>query len=71
MGGALERITDEQFRKLWKEDKEVECQPMKAVATIKAGGKQKARIVVCGNFSEKMDDDLDVAASGVDSVTII
>ena len=70
MDGALERITDDQFRALLKEDKEVECLPMKAVATVKAGGKQKARIVVCGNFSEKLDDDLDIAAGGVDSVTI-
>eukprot|EP00434_Breviolum_minutum_P024672 symbB.v1.2.021788.t1/scaffold1903.1/size96501/2 len=70
LDGALERITDEEFRQLLGGEREVECLPMKAVATVKAGGKKKGRVVVCGNFAEKHEDDVDITASGVDSVTI-
>lgn len=49
----------------------VECLPMKGVATLKAGGRRKGRVVVCGNYaSEKHDEAIGASASGVDSVCV-
>lgn len=68
---ALKPIGEEEFRALVEGPDEVECLPMKGVATIKAGGRMKGRVVVCGNYaSEKHDEGLDNSASGVDSVCI-
>ena len=67
---ALEPIDEVRFRELLQGDVEVECLPMKAIASIKPE-KRKARIVVCGNFAkEKEGEALDNAASGIDSVAI-
>ena len=68
---ALQPIGEEEFRALLEGPEEVECLPMKGVATVKAGGRMKGRVVVCGNYaSEKSDEGLDNSASGVDSVCI-
>ena len=68
---ALEPINDEEFRRILRESQDVECLPMKAVASVGPPDKYKARIVVCGNFAkEKEGEALDNAASGIDSVAI-
>ena len=68
---ALEPIDGEQFNQLLAGPMEVECLPMKGVASVKPPCRRKARIVVCGNYAaEKEDEGLDNSASGVDSVCI-
>ncbi len=71
MQTALEPIDEKRFRELLQGDTEVECLPMKAIASIKPD-KRKARIVVCGNFAKEKsaEEALDNAASGIDSVAI-
>lgn len=60
---ALRPIGEEEFRALLEGPDEVECLPMKGVATVKAGGRMKGRVVVCANFaSEKQDEGLDNSA---------
>ena len=68
---ALEPIDDKQFRQLLSGNVEVECLPMKAVATLKPE-KRKARIVVCGNYAKEkeLESEWDNAASGIDAVAI-
>ena len=71
MSTALEPIDEERFNQLLAGPMEVECLPMKGVASVKPPCRRKARIVVCGNYaSEKEDEGLDNSASGVDSVCI-
>ena len=48
---AVEAITEEQFQQLLHGDKEVECLPMKAIATLKPPARKKGRVVVCGNYA--------------------
>lgn len=68
---ALEPIDEDQFNKLVAGPLEVECLPMKGVASLKPPCRRKARIVVCGNYaSEKEDEALDNSVSGVDCVCI-
>lgn len=67
---AVEPISDQEFRRLLKEEKEVECLPMKAIASLKPPSRRKARVVVCGNFAKDKGEELDNAASGKDSVAI-
>ena len=68
---ALEPIDEERFNQLLAGPMEVECLPMKGVATLKPPCRRKARIVVCGNFATvKEDEALDNSASGVDSVCV-
>ena len=68
---ALEPIDEARFNQLLEGPMEVECLPMKGVASLKPPCRRKARIVVCGNYaSEKEDEALDNSVSGVDSVCI-
>ena len=67
---ALEPITERRFREMLKGEKEVECLPMKAIASLKPPAKHKGRVVVCGNFAKEKGEELDNAASGIDSVAI-
>lgn len=68
---ALEPIDEKQFHEILKGNYDVECLPMKAIATLKPPNRKKGRVVVCGNFSsEKEGEELYNAAGGVDSVTI-
>ena len=68
---ALEPIDEEKFNQLLAGPMEVECLPMRGVASLKPPCRRKARIVVCGNYaSEKEDEALDNSVSGVDSVCI-
>ena len=68
---ALEPIDEKRFRQLLSGSVEVECLPMKAVATLKPE-KRKARIVVCGNYAKEkeLESEWDNAASGIDAVAI-
>lgn len=68
---ALEPIDEARFNELLSGPMEVECLPMKGVASLKPPCRRKARIVVCGNYAtEKEDEGLDNSVSGVDSVVI-
>ena len=68
---AIERISDEEFRKLLNGPREVECLPMKAVATLKPPCRHKGRVVVCGNYAGPRDgDQSDNSASGADSACV-
>ena len=68
---AVEAITEEQFQQLLYGDKEVECLPMKAIATLKPPARKKGRVVVCGNYAmERENEELANAASGCDAVGI-
>ena len=68
---ALEPIDEARFKELLGGPMEVECLPMKGVASLKPPCRKKARIVVCGNYAtEKEDEGLDNSVSGVDSVVI-
>ncbi len=68
---AIERIGDEEFRKLLNGPREVECLPMKAVATLKPPCRHKGRVVVCGNYAGPRDgDQSDNSASGADSACV-
>eukprot|EP00435_Cladocopium_sp_Y103_P047181 s489_g13.t1 len=68
---AVEAINEDQFQELLKGDKEVECLPMKAIATLKPPAKKKGRVVVCGNYAmERENEELANAASGCDAVGI-
>ena len=68
---ALEPIDEKQFHEILKGNYDVECLPMKAIATVKPPNRKKGRVVVYGNFSsEKEGEELYNAAGGVDSMTI-
>ena len=60
------------FRKAFEEGRKVEVVPGKLVTTVKpgaAGGKKKARIVACGNFTAK-DSQEELYAGTGDAVTV-
>ena len=68
---AVEAINENQFQQLLQGDKEVECLPMKAIATLKPPARKKRRVVVCGNYAmERENEELAHAASGCDSLAI-
>ncbi len=62
----------EMFRKAFEEGRKVEVVPGKLVTTVKpgaAGGRKKARIVACGNFTSK-DSQEELYAGTGDAVTL-
>ena len=62
----------EMFRRAFEEGRKVEVVPGKLVTTVKpgpAGGKKKARIVACGNFTTK-DSQEELYAGTGDAVTL-
>ena len=74
--GALKMLTPEQVEVLKKEagltGREVEVIPSKMVYTLKAapaGGKRKARWVICGNYEEKRADEENYS-SGADATAL-
>ena len=71
---ALTTISPEEAKRLL-QNEEAECLPSKMVYTLKPSddhpqGKRKARLVVCGNFSEEATDQSDLFASGATSVAM-
>eukprot|EP00435_Cladocopium_sp_Y103_P028784 s3094_g7.t1 len=71
--GALKKIPEAEVKKLLEEDR-AELLPSKLVFTVKPdpsqrSGKRKARLVACGNFSER-DDAQDLFASGATAVAL-
>ena len=67
---AVEAINENQFQQLQGE-KEVECLPMKAIATLKPPARKKGRVVACGNYAmARENEELANAASGCDSLAI-
>ena len=66
--GAIEAITEEEFRKQKDEAKEVQVLPALLVATRKPPRRLKARLVACGNYSSSVEGE--TAAGGVDNGTI-
>ena len=72
--GAMERISEEKYRRLLQEHPDLEKLPMLAVATIKPPLRRKGRIVVCGNYSNfsksNQQDGLDPSVGGVDTIGI-
>eukprot|EP00438_Fugacium_kawagutii_P029112 Skav233709 [mRNA] locus=scaffold2120:28636:35173:- [translate_table: standard] len=65
---ALRRITTEEKRRLEEKGKRTTVVPSKLVITRKAGGRRKVRIVACGNFQEKTEDE-DISTGGSDAIT--
>eukprot|EP00435_Cladocopium_sp_Y103_P022026 s142_g5.t1 len=71
--GALKKISEGEVKRLLEEER-AELVPSKMVFTVKPdplqkGGKRKARLVACGNFSER-DDAQDLFASGASAVAL-
>ena len=71
--GALKKVTEAEVKRLLEEDK-AELIPSKMVFTVKPeqgqrGGKRKARLVACGNFSER-EESQDLFASGATAVAL-
>ena len=71
---ALTVIDPQEAKKLLQND-EAECLPSKMVYTLKPSdehpqGKRKARLVVCGNFSEEETNQSDLFASGATAVAL-
>ena len=71
--GALKILSQEEVEELKREAKEkgqkIECIPSKMVYTLKPGmdgGRKKARLVACGNFEEKKQDE-STYSSGADA----
>ena len=66
---ALRCVSAEEKERMEKSSKELEVVPSKLVITRKAGGRRKIRIVACGNFIPKKDEE-DLFASGSDAVGV-
>ena len=71
--GALKKVSEAEVKRLLEEDK-AELIPSKMVFTVKPeqgrrGGKYKARLVACGNFSER-EDSQDLFAGGATAVAL-
>ena len=71
---ALTVIDPDEAKKLLRNE-EAECLPSKMVYTLKPSddhpqGKRKARLVVCGNFSEEHTDQSDLFAAGATAVAL-
>ena len=71
---ALVKIDAEKAKELIKNE-EAECLPSKMVYTLKPadgipGGKKKARLVVCGNYSEEESTQAELFASGATAVAL-
>eukprot|EP00434_Breviolum_minutum_P043255 symbB.v1.2.038547.t2/scaffold6043.1/size21519/1 len=66
---ALKLLTSEEREELEKRHPEIETVPSKLVITRKAGGRRKVRIVACGNFIPKKEEE-DLFASGSDAVGV-
>ena len=58
--GPVSRTSREEVERMQREGVAVEILPMKAVATVKAPGKRKGRVVVCGNYAEEKSEDVSV-----------
>lgn len=68
---AIEKIGEKEFRSLLQSGQEIECLPMKAVATLKPPNRRKGRVVVCGNYSSpKEGEQNENSASGADSACV-
>eukprot|EP00434_Breviolum_minutum_P009527 symbB.v1.2.008386.t2/scaffold525.1/size192214/11 len=68
---AIEKIGEKDFRSLLQSGQEIECLPMKAVATLKPPNRRKGRVVVCGNYSSpKEGEQNENSASGADSACV-
>ncbi len=63
---ALEPINEEQFQEILRGGQEVECLPMKAIATVKPPNRKKGRVVVCGNYAaqKQQEEELLNSAGG-------
>lgn len=66
---ALRSIEAEEKEKMEREGRGLEIVPSKLVITRKAGGRRKIRIVACGNFIPKKEEE-DLFASGSDAVGV-
>ena len=65
---ALRRITTEEKKKLEEGGGRVVVVPSKLVITRKAGGRRRVRVVACGNFQEKTEEE-DTSTGGSDAIT--
>ena len=70
--GAMEVISDEEYRSLLHLHPNMERLPMLAVAPKKPPNKRKGRVVVCGNHSVKQlqPGEPDPSVGGIDTVAI-
>ena len=66
---ALRTLTSKEKEVLEGSGEEIEVVPSKLVITRKAGGRRKIRIVACGNYIPKKQEE-DVFASGSDAVGV-
>ena len=66
---ALKTLTSKEKEALEAKGEETEVVPSKLVITRKAGGRRKVRIVACGNYIPKREEE-DVFASGSDAVGV-
>ena len=66
---ALKRITKQELDEIRGRHPEVAVLPAKVVITRKAGGRRKIRIVVCGNYAEKSQEE-ELYAGGSDTISL-
>ena len=66
---ALRLVTSGEKQAMEKSGDDIEVVPSKLVITRKAGGRRKVRIVACGNFIPKKEEE-DLFASGSDAVGV-
>eukprot|EP00435_Cladocopium_sp_Y103_P022093 s4393_g5.t1 len=67
--GPVTPITEEEVRKMEERGERLEILPAKAIATKKPPNRKKARVVVCGNYTEDRDES-NVSVGGVCSMTV-
>ena len=66
---ALKKVDEVEREELRKKGGKVIVLPSKLVITRKAGGRRKIRIVVCGNFAEKVEGE-SLYAGGSDTISL-
>ena len=66
---ALRMVESEEKKEMERSGRDLEVVPSKLVITRKAGGRRKVRIVACGNFIPKKEEE-DLFASGSDAVGV-
>ena len=67
--GPVVPMSAEEYAELVATGAEIEMLPMKSVTTLKPPNRRKARLVVCGNVSNK-EPELDVSVGGACTMTI-
>ena len=67
--GPVVPMSAEEYAELVATGAEIEMLPMKSVTTLKPPNRRKARLVVCGNMSNK-EPELDVSVGGACTMTI-